>query len=96
MSEQLGVDSAFRDCSAVYGDVLAVLARAVGMDNLREKLLSGAAFAVDKHRQVDRRHLQSASHSRHQGWGVSDDSKSLFGFFYFGGYFDIHIAVSIH
>ena len=47
MPEQFRVDSPLGDCAAVYGDILVVLARAVIVDYVWEKLFAASALAYN-------------------------------------------------
>ena len=61
VAEQFGVDRTLGNRRAVDGDVFAVLARGIGVDNLRKKLLAHTALARNEHRQVGRSHTQATS-----------------------------------
>ena len=78
MTEQLGVDGAFRNRAAVDRDIFGMFPCAVGMYYLREKLLSRTAFARDKHRQVNRSHTQGALHCGDKRRRITHDSESRF------------------
>ena len=57
VAEEFRVDGAFGDGTAVHGKVLAVLTRAVLVDDLRKHVLTRAALARDEHGEVGGGHL---------------------------------------
>ena len=57
VTEQLGIDGPLRDGTAVHGEVRTVLARAEGVDDLRDGLLAHAALSRHQHGEVGPRHL---------------------------------------
>ena len=77
VSEKLRVDRPVGNGSAVDRDVVAVLAAAVGVDYLREKLLSYPAFARHEDRQIGRSHPQSHLQCPVQCVVVAYDSETL-------------------
>jgi hypothetical protein len=77
VAEQLAVDGAFRDGSAVYGYVFGVLARAVLMYDFRKKLFAGTAFTRYVHTQVDGSHTHCACHSLHERRRGAHDAEAL-------------------
>ena len=83
MPEKLAVDGAFGNSAAVHRYVALVAARAVLVDDFREKFLSRAALADDEHTQVDGRHAQRTLDGPYQGGRFADDAKPLLGAFYF-------------
>ena len=52
VAEKFGIDRSFRNGPAVDGEILAVLAAAVLVDDLRDVFLADAALARDEDRQV--------------------------------------------
>lgn len=83
MAEELAVDGALRDCAAVYGYIFLVLPCAIGVDNLREELLSRTALARDKHGEVDGGHLHCPLNGGKKGRGVAYDREALLNLCYF-------------
>ena len=77
MAEELRVDGPFGDGAAVHGDVFVVLARRIGVDDLREELLAHAAFARDKDRQVGRGDTHGHLERAVQQLGGADDAEAL-------------------
>ena len=86
MAEQLGIDSAFGYGSAIHGYVAAMLPGAEIMYYLREELLAGAAFAGDKHAQVDGGDFYGTLYGKIERGGDAHDGESPTGllhlFFY--------------
>ena len=77
MTEQFGIDSAFRDGAAVDGEVGTMFAGAILVYYLRKDILAGTAFAVDKHGEVGSRHLHRHLDSAVQVRVVADNAESL-------------------
>ena len=78
MSEQLGVDGAAGDGTAVYSDVDTEPAVALVMDYLGDEFLADAAFSGDEHREVGGRHLACHFDRPVQLRIVSYDAETLF------------------
>ena len=78
MAEELGVDGAVGDGAAVHGDVDAMFAGALVMDDLGDELLADAAFSGYEHREVGGRHLACHFDCSVQLRIVSYDAETLF------------------
>src|SRR6185437_16594780 len=67
MAEQLGFDEVDRNGAAVHRDERTSGAKTLAVNRVRDELLAGAAFALDEHRRVSRRHapnqVQDALHA---------------------------------
>ena len=84
VAEQFGVNRSLGNGAAVHGNVFGMLARGIGMDDFREKLLAGTTLAGDEHRQVDRRHAQGALNRTDKRGSVADDAEPLLGLQHLG------------
>ena len=83
VAEKLGIDGSLGYGRTIDGDVLVVLARRIGVNDLRKKLLAHTALARDEDRQVRRRHTQGNLQRPVQKFRGSDDAEALFNTCYF-------------
>ena len=83
MAEQFGIDRSFGNGATVDGNIAGMLARTVGMDDFREKLLARTALAGYEHRQVYGSHLNGPVDSRDQSRRVADNAEPHLGLLYF-------------
>ena len=78
VAEQLRIDRAFGDGTAVDGNIFIVLAGRIGVDDLREKLLAHAALARHQHRQIGRCDAHGHFERPIQKLRIADDAEALF------------------
>ena len=76
--EQLRVDGALRDSSAIDRDILSMLTRTELVDNLREDFLTDTTLARNQNRQIGGSHLQSYVDSAVQSRAVANHAEALF------------------
>ena len=79
MSEELAVNSPFRDGATVDGKILLAATGRTVVDNTWYNLLAHTAFADNQYRQIRRCHLQGDIQSMVQSIAVAYDVISLFG-----------------
>ena len=80
MSEELGLDGALGDRSAVDGDVVVVLAGAVSMYNFGYHLLTHAALAGNEYGQTGSRDLYRGIYRTVESRIIAYDSETIFDF----------------
>ena len=78
VAEKFRIDRAFRNGSAVHGNVVSVFAGAVRMNDLRKELLAYSAFAGHQYRKIGRSDPQGYFESAVQTFVVTDDPEALF------------------
>ena len=85
MPEKLRVNRTFWNGSAVHGNVVLVLTGAIGVDNLRETLLSHTTLSRYQHRSISRSHLQGSVDAMQQCFIVANNAKVKFDLLYYFG-----------
>ena len=83
VAEKLGIDGSLGYGRTIDGDVLVVLARRIGVNDLRKKLLAHTALARDEDRQIGRCHTQGNLQRPVQKFRGSDNAEALFNTCYF-------------
>ena len=76
MPEEFGVDGTLGYGAAVDGDIGVELARAIGVDDLREGLLAGAALTDDEDGEMDWGDLDGGLDGLLKLQVIADDSEA--------------------
>ena len=78
MAEKFRVNCSLRDCSAVYGDVRSMLARAEMMNDLGKRFFTNATFSINEDADFRRRNLAGYVDGMIKQCRCADDSEAGF------------------